>query len=101
MASTLLTAATGAGQSNSIALVDNKTATLIMYTASWTAAEYGDVQISHDGGTTWQDLYIEGSQVRLHSLNRAVTIYGNGLYRVDKEATTAAAGIFASTKDNP
>jgi len=91
MALELLAVTTSAAASDKFSLEENRTATLIMYTATWVAGEYGDIQISHDDGATWQDLYYEGSQVRLHSTNRAVTIYGSGLFRVDKESTTNAA----------
>ncbi|MBE9515968.1 MAG: hypothetical protein IME93_03205 [Proteobacteria bacterium] len=111
-ADTLLTAATGADESSSITLSGADTsgiaahafnkATLIIYAASGhTAAEYSDVQVSHDGGTTWADVYKDGVQIRLHSTNTVETVYGPGIYRVDKEATTNATGVFASHKNNP
>jgi len=99
MAEILLAPVTGAAQSSRIDVKDGATATLIMYAASGlTAAEYGDIQISHDGGTTFADLYIDGSQSRLVDTNTAATIYGPGIFRVDKEATTNAAGIYASRR---
>ena len=99
-AKTLLADKTGADQTILFSLKSEQTATIIMYTSTWVAGEYGDVQISHDSGTTWQDLYYEGSQVRLHSTNRAVTVYGAGIFRVDKEATTNATGIYLSRDGN-
>ena len=67
--------------------------------AGLTAAEYGDVQVSHDDGTTWQDVWQEGSQVRLHSKNNMVSVYGPGLFRVNKEATTPAVGVYLASDE--
>ncbi len=68
-----------------------------MYAANGLEAdEYGDIQISHDGGTTFQDLYVDGSQIRLNSTNVAQTVYGPGIFRVAKGVTTEVAGIYAS-----
>ena len=96
---TLLAATTGADQSTSFNVTNNGSATIIIFAASGhTAAENSDVQISHDGGTTFADLYQNGSQVRLDSTNTAVTVYGPGVFRVDKETTTNATGVFLSTE---
>lgn len=101
MSKQLLAATTSAGQSDPLKLRPGQHATLILYAASGLSpSQYGDVQISHDGGTTWQDLYIDGSQVRLNSTNVAATIYGPGVFRVDKEATTNATGVFASVGED-
>jgi hypothetical protein len=97
----ILTAATGAGNSSKFSLDSGQQVTIIIYAASGhTAGEYSDIQISHDDGTTWADLYYEGSQVRLHSTNTAVTVYGSGIFRVAKEATTNATGVFLSRDGN-
>ena len=56
-------------------------------------AENADIQFSHDVGTTWTDLFQDGSQVRLTATNNMVTVYGPGLFRVDKEATAGATSI--------
>ncbi len=101
MSETLLTAATGASNSNPVAVKDGAKATLILYaTNGLEADEYGDIQISHDGGTTFQDLYVDGSQIRLNSTNVAQTVYGPGIFLVAKEATTEAAGIYVSIGRN-
>lgn len=55
-------------------------------------AENIDVQYTDDGGSTWKDLYQDGSQVRLTTTNNLVTVYGPGLFRLAKEATSSAAG---------
>lgn len=61
-----------------------------------TAGENIDLQISTDDGTTYVDLYQDGSQVQLNDTNVAVTAYGPGLYRVNKGVTSNAIGIIAT-----
>ena len=101
MAKEILSARTAAGQSLSFGCDGIRPVTIIMYAASGlTASEYGDIQISHDGGTTWQDMYIEGVQQRLSNVNVATTVYGTGRYRVDKEVTSNAALIAISYDGN-
>ena len=101
MSNTILSPTTSAGNSNNVGVLSNDKKTLIMHAASGlTVGENGDVQISHDSGTTWQDLYESGSQTRLNSTNVAVTVYGPGLFRVAKEATTNATGIYLSDSNN-
>jgi hypothetical protein len=90
--SQILTETTSAANSDIQVLSKNDVVTICM-TGSQTASEYGDVQYSDDGGVTWYDLYQDGSQVRLHSLNTCVTIEGPLIYRVAKEATTGAVGV--------
>lgn len=98
-ATTLLAAKTAADQSTSFNITNNGAATIIIFAASGhTAGENSDVQISHDGGTTFADLYQDGSQIRLHSTNTAVTVNGPGVFRVDKEITTNATGVFLSSE---
>jgi len=100
-ASSILTATTGTGNSSTLEVVEGREMTLILFaTSGLTAGENADVQISHDGGTTWQDLYVDGAQVRMHSTNVAVTIYGPGVFRVQKETSTNAAGIWVSADLN-
>ena len=89
-----LAAATGAGNSIAFSVDEGRTATiLITAAAGHTAAEYSDIQMSQDGGTTWEDLYQNTAQVRLHATNTAVTVYGPGTFRIAKEATTNATAI--------
>ncbi len=68
--------------------------------AGHTAAEYSDVQVSTDGGTTWYDVYINGAQARLHIANTITTVYGGGTYRVAKEATSNATKVSACLNDS-
>jgi len=92
----VIAATTSAGQSGDIVITGAaEIATVYICTAngSLTAGEYADIQISDDGGTTWFDMYKDGSQLRLHSTNNHESIYGRGTFRVDKEATTNAVAI--------
>lgn len=97
----ILTATTSAGNSGVFEVnKESGVASVILHAASGlTAGEYADVQVSHDSGATWQDLYQDGSQVRLHSTNNVVSIYGLGTYRVAKESSTNAAGLFLNRQD--
>jgi len=100
----LLAATTSASQSNSVMITPSSNsynATFVMYAASGlSATEYGDLQISHDGGTTWQDVYQDGSQIRLNSTNNVETVFGTGRYRVDMDTQTNAAGIWLCKDTN-
>ena len=100
-ATEILAAATDAGTSTSFNVNNNGAATIIIAAASGhTASENTDVQISSDGGTTFEDLYQDGSQIRLTSTNTAVTVYGPGVFRVVKEATTNATSVVISTESS-
>lgn len=99
MSQTLLPAATGASNSQSIVVTDGPVTLTV--TGTQTASEYFDVAHSTDGGETFTDLYQDGSQVRMSSTNSSVTIYGPGIYRVEKEATTNACGLIQSTPGKP
>lgn len=101
MAKQLLAPVTAAGDSDQFSNLERGESTIIMFSASGlTAGEYGDVQISHDRGATWSDLYKDGTQVRLSSVNNAVTVYGPGVFRVQKEATTNTVGIWLSNNSD-
>ena len=97
----ILAAQTDAGNTSAFSIPENRAGTLVIYASggTHTAAEYSDIQISHDGGTTWADLYQDLSQMRLHSTNTAATIYGPGTFRVAKEATTPSVGIYLLQND--
>lgn len=94
-AKTLLAPATGAGNSAEFVVGEQHEATVYLHaTSGLVVSEFADLQISHDGGSTWADYFKDGSQVRLTNTNNAVTIYGPGRFRVAKDATTNAAGIY-------
>lgn len=92
MSDIILTATTSAANSSTFQLSARDQIALAT-TGTDTAAEYADIQYSSDGGSTWKDLYQDGTQVRLHSTNNMVTVEGPGIFRVAKEATTNAIGI--------
>lgn len=98
---TLLSPVTDAANSKPFAVLDpEKPVTLIIYASSGhTASEYSDLQISHDG-TNWQDVYSGGVQQRLSSVNTTLQINAVGLYRVAKEATTNATGVYLVSRNN-
>lgn len=94
----ILAAQTASGTSTAFNVFHGASVTIIIAAASGhTASEFSDVQISHDGGTTFADLYENGSQVRLHITNTAVTVYGPGRFRVVKDTTSNATSISLST----
>ena len=98
MALTLLAAATGGGTSSDLAVRNGHTATLIA--SNLAGAETGSIQISYDGGTTFINLFSDGSQQQLTATNNTATVYGPGIFRVVKSATAGACGIFASVDWN-
>ena len=90
--SQIITETTDADQSKPISVSSGDLVTFAL-TGTYGATEYADVQYTDDGGSTWSDLYQDGSQVRLSTVNNMVTVYGPGIFRVDKDATSASAGV--------
>lgn len=62
------------------------------YTGTLGATEYIDLQYSTDGGGTWKDMYLNGTQVRISTTNNVVTVTGPLICRLDKDASAIAAG---------
>lgn len=98
MALTLLAATTGGGDSAELAVRNGHNATLIA--SNLAGAETGDIQISYDGGTSWIDVYADGSQQQLTATNNTTTVYGPGVFRVQLSATAGSCGVFASVDWN-
>lgn len=96
MAITLLAATTSATQSDDFAAFEANTLPATFIQNGLAGSEAGDIQISHDGGITFQDLYVNGTKQSLTATNTAITVYGPGIYRVDKDSSSGAAGIFVS-----
>ena len=88
----LLAAQTGAGNSNPFYVPQMLNRTLIV-SPDLAGSETADVQISRDDGTTWVD-YTDGSAVELSSTKNALRLYGPAWFRVAKEATAGATGIY-------
>jgi hypothetical protein len=92
---TLISPATAASQSPSSTITEAHPCTIVIYAESGlSASEYVDLQVTHDNGTTWQDVYQAGSQLRLLSTNNIMTIVSPGMFRVDKDLTTNATGVY-------
>lgn len=94
----ILSPTTDAAVSEKFGVSDRFLVTVILHaTAGLTDGEYADIQVSHDLGTSWQDLWEGDAQIRLHSKNTAIVLQGPGTYRVDKDASTNAAGVTTSS----
>jgi hypothetical protein len=91
-AKVLLTAATGAGNSDPFYVPQMRNATVIV-SPDLAGAETADIQISHDDGTTWVDYQYNGA-IELTATKNAERLYGPALYRVAKDATAGATGIY-------
>lgn len=82
-----------ADQSEVFEVLQGRPVSVVMHAAlGITAAQYGDLQVSHNGAA-WQDVFQGGSQVRLSSTNNTVLLEAPGEYRIDKEATTNPVGL--------
>ena len=60
-----------------------------------------DIQISHDGGITFNNLYESGGQIQLTTTVSAITIQGPGIFRLNKGITAGAVAAYASTPSRP
>ena len=88
----LLAAKTGADQSKTFWVSKDQVVT-VMVSPNLAGSETADIQISHDDGTTWAD-YLDGIAVELTATKNTERLYGPMLYRVDKDATAGATGIY-------
>lgn len=99
MSRTILTATTSATQSSAFRIHANQVPVSVHVDGGIASNENADLQKSHDQGTTWVDVYQDGSQTRLTSTNNIVAINSPGYYRVDKEATASATGVYLDFLD--
>jgi len=88
----LLAATTDADQSKDF-YVNKDNVVTVMVSPDLATTETADIQISHDDGKTWAD-YIDGSAIELTLTRNTVRLYGPMLYRVDKDATAGATGVY-------
>ncbi len=95
MATTLLTAKTGADASAKFRVKDSRVSVSVVGIAG---VENADLQIYADDD--WRDVYQAAAQVRLTATNNVIMIEAPGLYRVDKEVTASATGIYLHEPDN-
>ena len=86
----LLSATTSATVSNTF-IVDQGRVVTVMLTGTVGSGETADIQISNDDGSTWIS---DSTQLTDTELVRVVV--GPGLFRVNKGATAAAAGVTVS-----
>lgn len=92
MSQVIITETTSAANSGVISVSAHDHVSFAL-TGTFGATEYADVQYTDDGGSTWHDLYQDGAQVRMGTTNNMVTVYGPGMFRVAKDATSSAAGV--------
>jgi hypothetical protein len=50
---------------------------------------------------SFNDSYQDGVLQQITTTQSEVTVYGRGIYRVNKSATSAAVGVEVSTDENP
>ena len=89
---TKLAATTGADQSDTF-FVRQDEKVLVMCSPNMVSAEAAQIQITHDDGTTWVDAN-NGALLELTATTNHLVLDGPGVYRVDKEATVTATGIY-------
>jgi hypothetical protein len=88
---TIITATTEAANSAAFHVKNGYPVTLIMYSSSGlVGGEYACLQVSHDNGITWQDVYQDSDKVQLSSINNVIQVTIPGIFRIAKEATTNA-----------
>ena len=92
---TILADATDAGQSSVFWVGTNEAATVIAEPIM-DSTNKATLQITNDDGTTWVN-YVTGDTIEPFELSATKTfvqVQGPGLFRVDKDATTATIGIY-------
>ena len=88
----LLAATTSALPSKSFYVPKDQVVT-VMTSPILAGSETADIQLSHNEEVTWVD-YVDGTAVELTATKNAIRLYGPMLYRVDKDSTSTATGIF-------
>ena len=95
MSKTIITPATAITTSGVIrVLKSNERIPCNLISTGLAGAETITLQVSHDGGTTFNDVYKSGSKQVLSATNTVVTITSPGYYRFYKVLTAAAAGLY-------
>lgn len=90
---TIITAATAASNSSMFTVLENQPVSLIAWGFSGTSDDaLVDLQVTYDG-TTFVDVYKDGSKVQLKSTHNMITVYGPGMFRVEKALTTGSVGV--------
>lgn len=93
MTDTLLAAKTGADQSDQVSVTGERLPYVFSCAPALPSGEAAQIQYLGGNGTFY-DLFVDGNIKEINSTNSLVPIYGPGIYRVDKESTAAATGVF-------
>lgn len=93
----IATGQTGAGQ-NIGAYPSNRKLPITFIGVGITGSDTITLQVSHDGGTTFNNVYYDGSLMQLTATNTLLTVYGPGIYRGTKSG--GAGEMYASYEGN-
>ena len=61
--------------------------------ADFAGSEMAVVEYTTDGGVTYKELLVDGTVVALSATNRALTVSGPLVFRLNKTATAGAVGL--------
>ncbi len=90
----ILAAGATAATSSDTFTVDQETVGVIV--VGLTGSETCTLQIQYDD-TNFVDVYIDGTLSQLTATNNIFTVYGPGLYRLNKSASTANVSIHTAS----
>lgn len=96
---TLIAPQTGAGQTIPFYVTDTDHPVTV-HIVGFGAGEYADVQVSFDGGTTWNDYYYDGTQIRLTNTYNSIRLNGPALFRIDKDITSSPGAVYLMDRSN-
>ena len=99
MPTTLLAATTDADQSTAFTVKYDE-APVVFRCPGLAGVEVGTLQY-RDASEAWHDYYVDGTLQTITTTNTDLTIYGPGIYRIDKDATAGAASVEISTRSVP
>lgn len=89
---TKIAAATGAATAIE-KVTSNNPCTFVGY--GFSGADSVAVEVSYDSGTNFVACYKNGVAVTIASTNNPVTVYGPGIFRLNKGVTTGSVGVVA------
>lgn len=92
MSNSILTKATGAGNSDDFT-VDQFPLTVVIYPEANFGSDEGDLKILNPDGT-YDDVYDDNGQVVLSASRPQAKVVGAGTYRLEFSARTAAIGAY-------
>ena len=99
MAKTILEATTSATQSTAVGVSSSDVPVHFFCTPALGSGETATLQISGDEGSTWQDYYDDGSVAQITDTNSGVVVVGNGMYRINKSATSSATAVVVAYRN--